>query len=229
MTSKELCDHVQQCIVEAGNKKSKLPSEGFPLEGMTVLNNCHLLNNICNCKDVNYLEIGLFKGTSFISSLFHNKINSAYVCDNWSEELRGLRGIMKRHYKQIGESNFLRNCAHYNITGFTLFSRDSFTIPLNEIKHKINVYFYDGDHPMESSRKSLTYFYPVLDDTFIFIVDDWKWDFVAKGVRQGIEECKFKIDYEQYLDWGNGFTVFVLNKNEINNARKLEVGHLGNE
>jgi hypothetical protein len=35
---------------------------------------------------------------------------------------------------------------------------------------------YDGNHSNESHYNALLHYYLCLDDTFVFIVDDWNWE-----------------------------------------------------
>lgn len=207
---KNLTEHIQQSIVKAIGDKSKLNSEILLLKGMSSPRNRHLLNNILNTPNVNYLEIGVHKGSTFISALYQNKVNSAYAIDNWSE---------------FNDDNpkicFLKNCDDYNIINFAFLESDSFKLNLCSIKHKINIYFYDGEHSAESTCKALTYYYDILDEEFIFIVDDYDWVDVQKGVKIGIESCKLNIIYERQLKadfcgdnntWWNGLYISILKK-----------------
>ena len=52
----------------------------------------------------------------------------------------------------------------------------------------VNFYLYDGEHSHESQRKALTHFYPMLDDVFIFVVDDYTWETARSGTQEGIGE-----------------------------------------
>lgn len=205
-----LTEHIQQSIINALGGKSKLNLEILSLEGMSSPRNKHLLNNILDIPNVNYLEIGVHKGSTFISSLYQNKINSAYAIDNWSEFNDG-----------DVKTCFLKNCNNCNITNFTFLESDSFKLGLDNIKHKINIYFYDGNHSTESTCNALTYYYDSLDEEFIFIVDDYDWIDVQKGVKIGIKNCKLNIIYEQQLKadfcgdnntWWNGLYISILKK-----------------
>jgi len=203
-----LIEHIENSINNAINHKSKLNEEILLLKGYSSRKNRHLLNNIVNMPNVNYLEIGVYMGSTFISSLYQNNVNSAYAIDNWSE---------------FGENRnvFTTNCYHFNVNNFEFFENDSFKVDLSKIKNKINVYFYDGNHSEESSCNALTYYYSVLDDEFILIVDDFDWENPQHGIRRGIKECGLEIIYEQHLKsngmndidtWWNGIYVSILKK-----------------
>ena len=48
----------------------------------------------------------------------------------------------------------------------------------------INFYLYDGEHSFEAQRQALTHFYAMLDDVFIFLVDDYSWDAAKAGTAR---------------------------------------------
>ncbi len=90
-----------------------------------------------------------------------------------------------------------------------------------KIKNKINIYFYDGEHTEESQCNALKYYYPVLADTFIYLVDDFNYLCVRKGTKRGISEMNLKIIYKRYLKsnrrnnaegWWNGYFISILQK-----------------
>ena len=205
----DLIKHVEESIAKAEARQSKLGNEILGMYGMSSYKNRQLLNNILDIPNANYLEIGLYMGATFISSLYENNINSAYAIDDWSSI-------------NTNAALFTENCNKFNIKNYTLFSEDSFKVDLSQIKNKINVYFYDGDYSEECSYKATKYYYDILDDEFILIVDDYDWEFVRNGIQRGINTCNLKILYERHLkstatmdgyeSWWNGIYIAVLRK-----------------
>ena len=67
---------------------------------------------------------------------------------------------------------------------------------------------YDGNHIYESQYKALEYYYDVLDDTFIFIVDDWNCEHIRNGTLNSIKDLNLKIIHkiEIRLTEDNGYT-----------------------
>jgi len=208
-----MIEHVKRSIDNAISHKSKLTKEILSLEGMSSIPNRHLLNNLADMPGLNYLEIGVYTGSTFIATLFGNKFNSAYAIDNWCQ----FNG---------NPNTFKRNCEQFGVNDYVLLEGDSFNPgPIAGIKDKINMYFYDGDHELESSRMSLTYYYPVMADEFIFVVDDFDWWTTEDGVKLGIEEVGLDVLYEKHLrsnstndndTWWNGIYVSILKKNGCN-------------
>lgn len=200
-------EKIDKAIENAVSGKSKLTPEILAIDGMSSAWVRHLLNNIVKG---NYLEVGVWHGSTFISALYGNKVN-AYAIDNWSEW----------NYDDC-KTNFYKNCQRFGISRYTFFECDAFTVDLNKIKD-INVYFYDGDHNFVETCKALTYFLPALVDEFIFIADDYDWQGVKSGVLQGIKECNLKVikKWELYSacpndkeTWWNGLGIFKLKKCE---------------
>ena len=199
---------IDKYIDNAQNGVSSLTDDILNLEGMSSFAIRHLLNNIMSQPNINYLEIGVYRGSTFISALYKNEVNATAI-DNWSFWGDGTKDV------------FLNNCAKFNIRGFNLIEQDSFSLDLSQIKDKVNVYFYDGDHTTDSTVKSLSYYYPVLADEFLYIVDDLNWDFVSVGVYDGIRECNFDVKGKWELmsnftgdkdTWWNGIGLYQLKK-----------------
>jgi hypothetical protein len=205
----DICkETIDRCIDNALNSKSKLTDEIFGIEGMSSVPIRHLLNNIMSYPDINYLEIGVYRGSTFISALYGNRVNAVCI-DNWSEFGEGSRDV------------FLSNCQKFGINDFLFLECHSFEMDISQIKDKINVYFYDGNHSVGGTAKSLTYFYPIFADMFLYIVDDYAWDEVREGVDSGIKECGLSIVSEWDLEsslisnertWWNGLGIFILKK-----------------
>ena len=80
-----LIKHTEKAIYNATENNSKLTDNILEMEGMSGHKTRHLYNNICNLPGAKYLEVGTWKGSSLISSLYNNNLEYSYCVDNWSE------------------------------------------------------------------------------------------------------------------------------------------------
>jgi len=206
-----LVAHVKQAIKNAQNKKSKLSSEVLHIEGMSSAKGRHLLNNLCNVPNVKLLEIGSWKGSTFISALYRNKKNVkvAYSIDNWSKF-----GGPKTEFTR----NLSKFLPAYPIKAY---DQDSFKFDPKTITEKINVYIYDGSHTAKDQERALTYYRSVFADLVVFICDDWRRTDVQEGTISGLVKSGYDLLYhkvlpsakpDDYETWWNGYYVAVLKK-----------------
>lgn len=194
---------------------SKITDEILTMHGMSGKKTRHLYNNLLNREDARYLEIGSWKGSTVCSAMCENK--ATVVCiDNWSD-LGGPKDeflINFEKYKGNNDATFIENdCFHV----------DASKLP------KFNIYMYDGSHDLVSHYNALIHYYYCLDDIFIYIVDDWNWDYVRNGTICAIHNLKFNILYHREIrttddnshpewgspkqvDWHNGLFIAVLQK-----------------
>jgi len=214
---KKLIDHVVKSIHKAENGVSKLNADVLKIPGMSSSKVRHFLNNICSLSNSVYLEIGCWKGSTWISSLFGNQdcMKFAYAIDNWSE-FGYQKNIFEEHCNK-----FLKN------KKYDFFSHDAFTIDLQSLgKRPINIYFYDGNHSIDSQELAFTYFNEIFDDSFIAIVDDWNCMEVQEGTEKAFKKLNYEIIFEKILPadyngdtrkWWNGLYVAVLRKPNAGN------------
>jgi len=206
----QLINHVQKSIKLADLETSKLTKDILLINGMSSNKVRHLLNNICSLPNSRYLEVGTWKGSTLISSLYKNNLKEAIAIDNWAL-FNGPKNI------------FLKNCAKFlPVNSFEFHEGDCFKIDLSQIiKNPINIYFYDGEHSFESQYLAFKYYNQYLDDNFIAIVDDYNWDRVKQGTQVAFKELNYKIVFEQYLpsksnrdvsSWWNGIYIAVISK-----------------
>jgi hypothetical protein len=212
----ELIKHVTESIEKAEKLESKLTGDVLKLPGYSGLKVKHFLNNLLTERKLNYLEVGVFRGSTFCSALYNNTQN-AYAIDNWSE-FGNYRNEFHENTRKYVDLDFVQ-----------IIEEDCFSVDLKQFKHKIDVFFYDGNHSAESQEKALTYFYPVLKKNFIYIGDDYNWSDVRKGCQSGIEKTNVTKLFEKEIftreknnhplrtygesfGWWNGLGIFVLNK-----------------
>ncbi|MCF7852560.1 MAG: class I SAM-dependent methyltransferase [Simkaniaceae bacterium] len=212
----ELIEHVQKSLECAIHHKSKLTLPLLQIHGMSSEKNRHFLNNICTLEGINYLEIGVWKGSTFFSALYNNlNINSAVGVENWSLDphTRDYYFANLKKFKKLLPANL------------RMIEKNCFKISLKEFKEPIQVYFYDGRHEEEDQRMAFTYFNEILDDVFIAIVDDWNHPPVESGTRIAFKELGYNVHKEWILPargngdlelWWNGLYVAVVEKSKNN-------------
>lgn len=200
--------------------RTKLTQSVFDINGMSTPEVRMLLNELVE-EETNYLEVGIHRGSTFVSAMFKNKPKSSFAIDHFG-------GVM---FSDDIKNKFLENCANHDLfpeKNFVLFHEDSFRLKQyqkNQIKN-INLYFYDGGHSAEEHKNALSYYYENLSDTFILIVDDWVHLPAVEGTRLGIEENRLRIlkewelGFSQHLQqqnpdklsWHNGLYIAVVQK-----------------
>jgi len=209
--------HVEEAFEKAERGESKITNEIINMEGMSGIKTRHFYNNLLQCEDARYLEIGTWKGSSVCSAMCGNK--AKVVCiDNWS---------------QFGgpKSEFLSNFGTYKGENDAKFiESDCYQVDISTLP-KFNIYMYDGEHSKENHERALTHFYDCLDDVFVFIVDDWNWRQVREGTYESFLKLQLTVQYSKairttYDDrdvifgspeqkaWHNGIYVAILQKNK---------------
>lgn len=211
---KKYIDHLEKCFELAEKNSSNIDEYIINMDGMSGTKTRHFYNNLLKLDDARYLEIGTWKGSSVCSAMVNNRAKILCI-DNWSE-FNGPKTTFMENFKKY-EGN--------NITNFI--EADCFSIDLNNLE-KFNIYMYDGNHSYDSHYNALTYYLNVLDDLFIYVVDDWNWADVRNATMNSINDLNLNIVWqkeiklnnnntttEDKLNWWNGISVFLLKK-EIN-------------
>jgi hypothetical protein len=214
-TKEFLINHVNKAFEMADQNISKLPNDVLQMEGMTGKKTRHLYNNLCNIDDANYLEIGTWKGSSFVSATYGNKINSIAV-DNWAEFTDLNFGSGVQHPKESFFYNMDKFC---NGLKYSFKEKDSFKLVKEDLPFdKADIYLYDGNHDYNEHKMAVTYFTQFLSDFFIIMIDDWSWGWpsddsygsrvIQKATYDGIEESGIIVHHkvERMSDISSGGT-----------------------
>ena len=210
---------INEAIEMANKHKSRLTPEIHKLDSLSSEKGRHLLNNLTRCVDnTTYLEIGTYKGASFVSAMFGNdNVSKAYVIENWCWPYPACR-----NNKAIFTKSVEQYVPHID---FDLLEEDATTIDLSLIKHKINYVFYDADHEYKGQYESLVHLAPVFSDMFILVVDDWAQNSVQRGVRDALAKTgigmvrKWELPGAHPLKngdlkrWWHGILVAIATKN----------------
>jgi hypothetical protein len=168
-------------------------------------------------EEMSYLEIGTAGGMSFCMALLNNNYKYACVIDNWCEGDRR-EEFSKNIEKYLGHQSF------------DLYDQDCWTIkPQEQIKHKINFYFFDGPHDRLSHENAFLHYNSILASRCLCLIDDWNDPEVRSGTAKAFEKLDYKIEYSASFttgnydnvlglgvgtasSWWNGLGLFLINK-----------------
>jgi len=147
----------------------------------------HFMNNLCNLKNANYLEVGVYRGATLISSIYGNEsvMGEVHAVDNYSE-FTDYSDPKAAYHKAL--DRYLPNTKDK----IQFHEKDCFNLDLS-ILPKIDIYFYDGEHSAESQYRAFKYFEPIFADCFIAVVDDWEQRKVREGTKRAFEEINYDV------------------------------------
>jgi hypothetical protein len=214
---------VQVSLSSAEKSTSKLSSPVLAHRGLSGPQFRHFMNNLGAANGVRYLEIGTFYGSTLFSTIYANTVRAVAI-DSWDDKHLGTNASVF----EIVQNN-LRVYQGDSIVeliisdAWSLVREDPDRIT-QSLLGKANVYFYDAAHEEIDHFMSLSNYLQVLEDVFIFIVDDWDMPFVRDGTHLAIESLgldillKIEIITAGIWDnselktpaWHNGMVAFVL-------------------
>lgn len=213
-------DDLKSCVNDAINDISYLPENFKNINGPNSYKIRCLQNNLAHLleKDLNYMEVGVEKGTGFCSTLYNVDFNHAYAIDNWAG------------YEPDCENKFLSNVKKHipeKVNNISYINKSCWDLKTEDIKHKINMYFYDAEHWASSQEAAITHLDHFLDDFYLLLIDDWNSPYVKIGTNSGILRMGHEIVFEQEFvtesngtlsgagnraTWWNGFYVALIKK-----------------
>jgi hypothetical protein len=218
--------HLNTCYLNADNEKGTINPEIFKINGMSGRKTRFFLNSLGNFDDMRYLEVGSWKGSTSCSVLSNNVLKQCTLIDNWSQfggpKEECIQNIIK-HKNTTPIKVYEMHCFHN-----TRFGPKTTGQPKPKDLDKFNFYFYDGHHTEDAQYMGLYHYLPCLDDTFIYMCDDWNWEKVRNGTCRAISDAKLKILWKKEIrltmdethtpaperdnTWWNGFAIFLLQK-----------------
>jgi SAM-dependent methyltransferase len=168
-------------FIQALALDTKLPETIVTLRGMSGRKYRYLINNLVGAmENARYLEIGCWLGSTTCAAIYGNKLDVLCI-DNWS---------------QFGDprEEFLQNvnAAKNEAVNFRFMEADFRSIDYSKIG-RFNVYMFDGPHLEKDQYDGVRLAQPALDQTSIYIVDDWNYLSVRKGTSDAIRDEKLDV------------------------------------
>ena len=181
------------------------------------------MNNICNIDGANYLEIGVFRGSTFCSAIYGNNIKSTGI-DNWSSPYLMPSGIsqkMNSYIKDKGtdpKEEFLGNVKKFGkVENISVYRANYLDFDYSTIG-PIDIVFYDGETKFYDQYNTIKKLIPHMSDKCILIVDDWNWQ--KEGTIKALEDSQSIVTYQKNIythgedskDFWNGIGIFLIEK-----------------
>ena len=230
---------INNALHKADLEESKLTDLTLQIPGLTSNKVKHFINNLVAMSDTRYLEIGVYQGAIFTSALEGNKINAIAIEDfsapqiapmrdilDWKTEEGNPLEILKKNISLVSDPVDPETLKNIVVSGWVpwmspiveIINKNAFDVTEEDIPFKISVFFYDGDHSYEAQKKIIKHYLPMMDETFIMIIDDWNWKQVQEGTIESIKEENLKVMYDHFIltsgenpnDYWNGLGIFVL-------------------
>ncbi len=187
--------HLHEAMGKTLTMNTKLPKEILDLEGMSSHKIRVMLNNLCENLPGCYLEIGSWKGSTFISAMYKNTNIFGVSVDHHQEFINSQFKTSAEYLKENCEKHLINN------EQYKLVTADCFKIKLTD-EPKFNIYLYDGAHDYESQYKALTYYYYNLNTYFYFICDDFSTGYIENATRDALRDLDIEI-LSEYKFFGN--------------------------
>ena len=154
------------------------------------------------------MEIGLYKGSTFFSVLEGVKNIIAIGIDSWVNGFLNVENMDEVYTTFIREAEtYIDIDAVVETTTTTssatesesilkgnhirIIRHDCFNVSVDTVyeltkQNKVNIYFYDAGHTVWDQYMALVHYYYILEETFIYIVDDWDDMDVQEGTYNAI-------------------------------------------
>lgn len=207
---------VDDAIRRARLHDSVLDQSVLDIKGFSTGVMRRLISNLCEGRDQRcYVEVGAFTGGTACAAINNKEDLHAYIFEDFSQA--------------FGNPD-VREQLEHNLLGTRMGPGTSmdlivmnYLMALYRILEPVDIYFYDGEHSLESQSEALLAMFDKLAPTFLFIVDDTNWESVWHGTAAGFKALERRLEIthswklvgQQRQDdpvWHNGMALFLCSK-----------------
>ena len=201
-------DHVNLSFERAEKNLSKITPEIIAVEGMSGTKTRHFYNNLLEFdSNLNYLEIGLWKGSTFVSALYKNLKASGLGIDSFDQG-----------WGQQVEEKFFQNCSQFLNNGeqFSYHKSDWYDIDnlVEDKSRKFDVYLFDSSHEEVHQYNAFMKVQHLLSDICVVIIDDWDDVNVRAGTQRAKQDpnLQYSFEFEKFLQYSESGRIGETNR-----------------
>lgn len=220
-----LIEHIEDSLHWGNLEVSKLTQDVLDIPGISSNKIKMFLNNVCSLPNSTYLEIGVYRGSTFCAAIYGNDVKAIGI-DNWSAPFLVPSNPIHKItslYKQKTENpkdEFLNNVKKYgNTENINVYRANYFDFDFNQLEN-VDIIFYDGETKHYDQYTVIKKLIPIMKNECILIVDDWNWHQKEGGIIKAIDDSNLFVTFEKSIytkgedinDFWNGLGIFVLSK-----------------
>ena len=226
----QLSTHLLTSFYRALQGESSGANQVVGVMGYSGVKFRHLMNNLGSLNEGRYLEVGVYRGSTFFSALASNRLYAVAV-DLWQDSNLGS--------DEAAYDAFLTGLNRYRgENSVKVIVGDCWDVAFNRKDEVLeamggrtaNIFFYDAGHTETEQFMALTNYLPLLDPLFIYVVDDWNQPMVRDGTHMAIQAMRLQVllkievstrgglpsDHND-KDWWVGTGLFLLRKPDLSN------------
>lgn len=199
--------HIADSLDFADREQSKLTTvEKMRIVGLSTSRVRCLVNNLCNMKGTVYLEVGVYRGATFIAANYENNIKAIGIdnfCynpmdkDPWNFE-EGFENVRLGFEDNVGR---YKNNNRFN-QNYQLVRGDVKEVEL-DLDEKITTVFYDAAMDLVSLNAFLGNFKKHFSDPVTIAFMDFTNTETRENIAEAIENNGYKIEHHDYI-WSKG-------------------------
>jgi len=220
----DLVKHIDDSIEWGKLEVSKLNQDILDIHGITSNKVKCFLNNICNIDNATYLEIGVFRGSTFCSAIHNNNIRSIAIDNFMSPNLtpkgvsQKIGNLYKHNIDILPQEEFIGNVKKYgDVEKISVYKTDYQTFDFKTLPN-VDIIFYDGETKFHDQYVALTNMLPIFSKETIIIMDDWNWD--SGAFSKFVNDNNLYISHYKEIftsgedpnDFWNGLGIFLIEK-----------------
>lgn len=220
----DLVKHIDDSIEWGELEVSKLNQDILDIHGITSNKVKCFLNNICNIDNATYLEIGVFRGSTFCSAIHNNNIRSIAIDNFMSPNLtpkgvsQKIGNLYKHNIDVLPQEEFITNVKKYgDAEKISVYKTDYQTFDFKTLPN-VDIIFYDGETKFHDQYVALTNMLPIFSKETIIIMDDWNWD--SGAFTKFVNDNNLYISHykeiftsgEDLDDFWNGLGIFLIER-----------------
>lgn len=190
----ECINNINRAFYYTEQRRSKMVQKAMAVVGFSGMQNRHFLNNLLDYnQELNYLEIGAYRGATFIAAMYNNKNVKGIAVDSFDDKFSFGQDTDELYKSLLSNTqNVLTNDENYEI-----WHKDFYDLKAEDLP-KIDVYFFDGEHDMQSQFDAFNHIHEALADICVVVIDDYNFASVQEGTQKAINDMPEKIPFKVF-------------------------------
>ena len=190
----ECINNISRAFYLTEQRRSKLVQKPMAVVGFSGMQNRHFLNNLLDYhQELNYLEIGAYRGATFIAAMYNNQNVRGIAVDSFDDRFSFGQDTEELYASLLSNTtNILTNNEHYEI-----WRKDFYDIKPEDLP-KIDVYMFDGEHDMQSQFDAFNHIHESLADLCVVVIDDYNFQSVQEGTAKAIAAMPDQIPFNLF-------------------------------